>query len=185
MPTTKAHFEAIGRVAYEWSRLELFAQTLIAGMAELPSDKALIVTNSGTIRSWMETIRRLAKHGEVPVDLYARCKKLTETIEIELYRDRNTVIHGIWDISWQEVFGDRVQPPPDLASKVTGLKKYGAMFAASELTAADVEAIADRIKQALQDLQWLTVALIDALRGKQQKTSLPANFPQIPQSSSQ
>jgi hypothetical protein len=39
-PTTKAHFEAIGRVAYEWSRLEIFAQNLVAGLAGIPSETA-------------------------------------------------------------------------------------------------------------------------------------------------
>ena len=164
-PVTKAHFEAIGRVANAWSRLELFAQTLIAGLAELPQDTALIVTNSGTVRSWMETIRRLVSL-RCPPDLCDECKKLTKEIEEKLYADRNKVIHGIWGTSWHDIFGDRFQPPDGLAARVKTLKKFGKeMLAETDLTASEVHAIADRITKALDDLQWLAVVLIDASRG--------------------
>lgn len=167
MPTTKAHFEAIGRVAYEWSRLELFAQTLIAALANIPQDRALIITNSGSIKAWMETIRRLAAFAQCPADLLARCKKLTEEIETKLYPERNTVIHGLWDMSWPELFGDHFQPPPDLAARVVGVKKFGRnMLLERDMTAAEVEAIAQRIYGALCELESLAVALIDASRHK-------------------
>ena len=42
------------------------------------------------------------------------------------------------------------------------------MIVEKEMTALEVEGIADRIKQALDDLQWMAVALNDALRGKPQ-----------------
>lgn len=145
--------------------MEIFAQQLVAGLAGIPNETALIVTNSGNIKSWMETVRRLAILHCTP-DLYQQCKKLTEKIDTDLYRDRNTVIHGVWNISWEEVFGTRMQPPPDLKSKVTGLKKLGAMVVEKEFDAAEVRAIADNIKSALQELQWMAVRLIDASRGK-------------------
>lgn len=166
MPTTKAHFEAIGRVAYEWSRLEMFAQTLIAGAANIPHDISLILTNSGNIRIWMEIVRRLAEHSGCPDDIRQRLRTVSHQIENDLLADRNKVIHGLWGLSWQEVFGDRFKPPDDLKSKLTSLRKSGPMLKEFEMTAADVEAIADRIKQALDDLQCLTVVLIDALRNK-------------------
>ena len=104
MPTTSEHFAAIGRVAYEWSRLELFVQTVIAVLAECPHDTGLVVTNPGSIRSWMETLRRLATHRQCPPDLYGRLKRLSKHIEDDLQRERNTVIHGLWHLSWDELF---------------------------------------------------------------------------------
>ena len=164
-PTTNAHFEAIGRVAYEWSNVEMVAQNLVAALAGIPNETALIVTNSGNLKSWMEIIRRLAFPHCSP-ELYKDCKRLTEKIDTDLLRDRNTIIHGLWNTPWEEIFGTRMQPPADLKSNVTGFKKIGAMRVDKEFDAAEVRAIADNINNARRELEWMSVRLIDALRNK-------------------
>jgi hypothetical protein len=60
MTTTKAHFEAIGRVAYEWSRLELHVQLFIGALAGLPANESLIITNPANPTAWLPMVRLLA-----------------------------------------------------------------------------------------------------------------------------
>ena len=142
MPTTKAHFEAIGRVAYEWSRLEQTLQTAIALVADIDQRKSLILTNAGSVKSWTETLSRLVENSLYKPELSKRTRKLGERISEQLYPQRNMVIHGIWSESWEAVVGDDCASPlPNLTSFLHIVKKAGKhMEMAGELTADDVRA---------------------------------------------
>lgn len=130
MPTTKAHFEAIGRVAYEWSRLEQTLQTAIALVADIDRRKSLILTNAGSVKSWTETLSRLVENSLYKPELAKRTRKLGERISEQLYPQRNMVIHGIWSESWDAVGWRRLRltsAEPDfvLAHRQEGRETHG------------------------------------------------------------
>lgn len=168
--TTKAHFEAIGRVAYQWSHLEIALQTAIAVVAEINQDKALIITNSGSVKSWTEILRRLVEHAKCEEALCRRTKRLCDLIAETLYPKRNFIVHGLWQVSWEELLpGDKAtHEADDRKAFVHGIKKSGKhMLVGAHVTPADVSKIASEIKVALDDLQDLTMVLACALRDKQ------------------
>lgn len=171
MPTTKAHFEAIGRVAYEWSRLEQVLQTAIALVADIDKRKSLIMTNAGSVKSWTEALSRLVDSTVYKPELSKRTRKLGERISEQLSPQRNMVIHGVWAESWEAVVGDNASPLPNLTSFLHIVKKSGRhMEMAGELTADDVRQIAESILDAHEDLLDLTEALVAALPDRQRIT---------------
>jgi hypothetical protein len=156
MGTTKAHFAAIGRISYEWSRLESLLQSCIAEVAGLHPQIGLILTNGGSVRSWTEILTRLVKHAHCSKALCERTKKLSDKIADKLYPARNVVIHGVWEMSWSEVFGDRFSPLPDQQAFVNAVKKSGKhMHVGARVNAAQLEELADKIKGTTLDLQQL------------------------------
>jgi hypothetical protein len=117
MSTTRAHFEAIGRIAYEWSRLELHMQIVIAGMTNLPIERSLVLTNASNVKSWTDMVLRLANNAQLDESIITKFTALKNKINSELLSKRNKVVHGIWSVSWEELYGSNVEPDPTTKSK--------------------------------------------------------------------
>lgn len=153
MPTTKAHFEAIGRVAREWARLEVHAQLLISRMVKLPHKTSMIMTNPGKLSDWLVMIRRLAvEQKRADRGWLERHKALKNQVDA-LRQRRNDVVHGLWSISKGELAADlQLSGLPDKA-RLTTVRRGGAqMLQEVTMTPQEVNAIADEIKLALRTL---------------------------------
>jgi cytochrome c553 len=56
VPVSKEHFEAIGRVAYEWSRLEFHIQLVIGGMVGIGRPSARNAPEDAAMRGFVATM---------------------------------------------------------------------------------------------------------------------------------
>jgi hypothetical protein len=165
--TTTAHFEAIGRVAYEWSRLEFHIQIVIAGMTNQPIEQSLILTNATNMRSWADMVLRLANKIQCEKSVIVKFTALKNNICETLLPARNKVVHGIWSISSKELYGSNINPASTTKASVLTLLKMGKeMKREDQMTAEEVLKIAEQIREALRELIGLASLLIPSLPNK-------------------
>lgn len=153
-----SHLQAIGRVAAEWSKLEMVFQFKIAEVAGIDPIKTLILTKSGNIGTWMKMLRNMISHvypndTNVQDDLEKLCKTINN-----LQNDRNTIVHSVWTPQTIQtglragMFGSALDPAAGLK-----LPKRGKHIITNIIkTAAEMRKIAKAIESATSELIQIT-----------------------------
>lgn len=166
MPSSKSHLAAIGRVAKEWSRLEYNLQSSIALLAQVPFEISLILTNPANIKGWLEIVTRLAIKLGASADQMAKWQSISNKIGGQLLPARNKVIHGIWILTADELIDDPGAAPNKAI--VRSVKKTGkVMEIENEMSATDIESIADQIRDSVDAISQFQLSLKLSLLCKQ------------------
>jgi hypothetical protein len=151
---TKKHLRGIGIVAAEWANLELVMQLAIHSFAELPPDISFALTKSGSLTGWCDTLILLAHivpkhaHKEIPL------RKLAKHLQ-DLQADRANVVHSSWTLLMRaNARGNLVAVKKPGVARGIGAPKKGRKSATLdiEMTATEMEAIADKILKAKETL---------------------------------
>lgn len=101
------HLRAIGKVAAEWSSLELTILLTLAAAAKVDFKTATILVGTQNVTVWCEMLKKLTgdsaaykkrkkKPGEPdtkkkPTELDRLCERINE-----LQRERNEIVHAVW-----------------------------------------------------------------------------------------
>lgn len=154
-----AHLRAIGKVAAQWSSLEFAILRVIADVARIDHQTALVMLAAQGFPSWCEILKAVS--GDVtpkpkPVMNTPTALESLITEMLDLHRHRNNIVHCAWSAPYgitpgMGLLGTYLLPTPKANEKASGsgLKKRqnNPVFPIS-YTAKEMLAIASKIDKA-------------------------------------
>lgn len=145
------HLRAIGKVAAQWSALEITILFVISKALNVSFTQATIVCGSQNASAWCDMLKKLTNESKGS-ELATVCK----TIE-DLQSKRNNIVHAYWHPR-QEVanglFGLNITPqkPPILARGIGVPKRGKEIFRQFEYAPQDILKVANEIAKAERSL---------------------------------
>lgn len=161
-----AHLQAIGRVAAEWSGLELMFQILIPNVAEFDPYKCVMITKAAGIRDWQNMLRALIEHEYHDTSADKALVALYNKID-KLQKERNDIVHTSWDYKVIEegLLKGTPIPPGDIASGI-GIPKRGKQ---GPVTVRKSAAEMRRVAKEIDDARISLYAIVRAAKQRASK----------------
>ena len=158
---TDSHLKAIGTVAASWSSLEMSILYIMAKIASIPFQTALILAGPSNLAAWSDMLKKLCGQATRYGWNEKKLSSLLEKIK-KLSSERNNVVHASWSPETNNQQTGLLWIPPTNAqppkiAKGLGVPKRGkSVLISVEKTAADIRDVAKKIEATEQELfVWL------------------------------
>lgn len=153
----ETHIRAIGKVAAQWSVLEITILFVIAKVLNVEFRDAVAVCGSQNATAWCDMLKKLTKESKsTGAPKRTVLDNICQTIS-ELQTKRNDIVHGYWHPRKEVATGLLGLPlnpskPPELASGIVVPKRGVAVFRQIEMTPSEMLKTANEIAKAEREL---------------------------------
>lgn len=156
-----AHLKAIGRVAAQWSSLELTLIWVLSKVTDIPLSTMLLLVGSQSTKQWCDMLIKITRDSKNFHSILARGPKPVQTeldilcAEIEDLRPlRNQIVHATWDPPTVRIGRLKAKDK----AEGTGIKRNAGMLNVFQYSSLEMLKIANRIEAVEQAaFDWLNL----------------------------